>query len=119
MHQLRVLLRDSDIGDEWVKAQKEVTDLQEQAQTLTEIINESRKNHTAVTVERDNLVKELESFKLTAREVKSSFEEKLKEFEAFKLIAQEDKTKLLSYIVKVKELEDSKKNFTRTSFKGS
>ena len=104
------LLRESDIGDEWIKAQKDVNDLQEQSQTLTDMINELRKNLAAAISEKENLQKDCDACKASAQEEKNKISQELenlkqerqKKEDLFKIIVTELKTIVIAV---QKELE--------------
>ena len=98
------LIRNSDIGDEWVKAQKEVSELQEQTQILTDMINDLRKNLTNATNEKEILTKEYEAFKVTRQEemnknltdLENLKQERSKKEEVFRLLVTELKDIVLT-----------------------
>jgi nucleoprotein TPR len=98
------LLRNSDIGDEWIKAQKEVSDLQEQTQTLTDMINDLRKNLTSSNNDKEMLLKDYEGYKVATQEEKAKIlaeletvkQERAKKEDIFKILVTELKDAVIT-----------------------
>lgn len=108
------LLRNSDIGEEWKKAQAEINELNDKTQLLTDMINELRKNNTNLTVEKDNVIKEYDGYKQITQEEKKQLTneletakaERAKKEELFKNLISDLKD-VVTTVQKALEIKDS------------